>query len=104
MLEAPAEVEALTEQLALARQVSPDSLRASHAATFETELGYDPLTATNLELVLPLSRAMRGWALRRVMRDERGWRTARRSSASQVGSVRRRLRGRARTYGACPTA
>ena len=57
ILEAPAEVEALTEQLALARQVSPDSLRASHAATFETELGYDPLTATNLELVLQMPYA-----------------------------------------------
>ncbi len=44
-----AEVTELTAQLSAARQATPDELRAEHRIEFEAELGYDPLTAANLE-------------------------------------------------------
>lgn len=42
----------LTEQLARARRVTVDELRASHAVEFASELGYDPLTAPALDAML----------------------------------------------------
>jgi hypothetical protein len=52
VLSAPAGLEALSTKLDEARQVTPDELRASHAVSFGTELGYDPLKAANLEQIL----------------------------------------------------
>lgn len=49
---APPELGELTQQLAAARQVTPDELRAKHAVAFQNELGYDPLSAANLEQIL----------------------------------------------------
>jgi hypothetical protein len=51
-ISAPAAFSALATELDAARQLSPDELRTSHAVEFNTDLGYDPLTATNLDQVL----------------------------------------------------
>jgi hypothetical protein len=48
----PLQVETLTQELDEARLATPDELRASHAVEFAAELGYDPLTASNLESIL----------------------------------------------------
>jgi len=48
----PEGVGVLTQQLAEARQSSPDELRASHAVEFQASLGYEPLTAPNLDKIL----------------------------------------------------
>ena len=48
----PDAVGELSEQLAQARQVTPDELRANHAVEFASELGYDPLTAPGLDAML----------------------------------------------------
>jgi hypothetical protein len=48
----PEAVGELSEQLAQVRQVTPDELRASHAVEFTSELGYDPLTAPDLDAML----------------------------------------------------
>ncbi len=49
---APPQVGELTQRLAAAREATPDDLRSRHAVQFEDELGYDPLTAKNLEAIL----------------------------------------------------
>ncbi|KYF73276.1 hypothetical protein BE17_16035 [Sorangium cellulosum] len=49
---APAGVESLLQKLGEARRATADELRASHAVEFEPNLGYDPLTAANLDQVL----------------------------------------------------
>ncbi|WP_437928698.1 DUF3160 domain-containing protein [Sorangium sp. So ce291] len=49
---APAGVETLLQKLDEARLATADELRASHAVEFEPNLGYDPLTAANLDQVL----------------------------------------------------
>ncbi|WP_437757056.1 DUF3160 domain-containing protein [Sorangium sp. So ce1389] len=49
---APAGVEPLLQKLDEARLATADDLRASHAVEFEPNLGYDPLTAANLDQVL----------------------------------------------------
>ncbi|HEX6273998.1 MAG TPA: DUF3160 domain-containing protein [Polyangiaceae bacterium] len=49
---APEGVDDLTEQLTAARSATPDDLRAQHAVRFQESLGYDPLTAANLDAVL----------------------------------------------------
>jgi len=51
----PAGVAALTLELGEARQSTPSEMRASHAVEFDTTLGYDPLTAANLEQILSLA-------------------------------------------------
>ena len=48
----PEGVGVLTQQLAEARQASPDALRASHAVEFRSSLGYEPLSAPNLDKIL----------------------------------------------------
>jgi hypothetical protein len=48
----PAGVGVLTQRLAEARQASADELRTSHPVEFQASLGYDPLTAPNLEKIL----------------------------------------------------
>lgn len=54
VVSAPPEVGELKAQLGAARQLTPDELRTKHAVEFQAELGYDPLTATNLD---PIFRA-----------------------------------------------
>jgi hypothetical protein len=51
-LSAPEAFSALAAELDAARQLSPDELRAGHAVGFNTDLGYDPLTAANLDQVV----------------------------------------------------
>jgi len=57
----PAKVDALTQELEQARLATPDEMRTSHAVEFAAELGYDPLTAANLEQIraaMPLSESL----------------------------------------------
>lgn len=49
---APAGVDPLLRKLEEARLATADELRASHAVEFEPNLGYDPLTAANLDQIL----------------------------------------------------
>jgi hypothetical protein len=48
----PPGLDTLSQEIDTARQTTPDELRASHAPEFETDLGYDPLTAANLDQIL----------------------------------------------------
>ncbi len=48
----PDGIEALTQKLDQARQVTSDELRANHAIEFAETLGYDPLAAENLDAIL----------------------------------------------------
>lgn len=52
LVSTPESVGALTQQLAEARKVMAGELRASHAVEFQTSLGYDPLSAPNLDKIL----------------------------------------------------
>lgn len=49
---APAGADPLIQKLDEARQATADELRASHAVEFAPDLGYDPLTAANLDQIL----------------------------------------------------
>jgi hypothetical protein len=51
-VDAPEGLEALTDDLSVARAATPKQLRESHAVEFDATLGYDPLTATNVDLIL----------------------------------------------------
>lgn len=48
----PTGVEPLLEKLDQARLATPDELRTDHALEFAEDLGYDPLTAANLDPIL----------------------------------------------------
>lgn len=48
----PEGVEPLTQELKAAEQNTPEQLRASYAVTFNADLGYDPMTASNLKQVV----------------------------------------------------
>ncbi|HEY6081382.1 MAG TPA: DUF3160 domain-containing protein [Polyangiaceae bacterium] len=52
MVSAPAALTALTDEVSKARLATPDELRAKHAVEFDAALGYDPLTASNLDSIL----------------------------------------------------
>lgn len=51
-VDVPAGVGELTEQLAAVQALTPSEVRARHAPSFQEDLGYDPLTAANLEPIL----------------------------------------------------
>jgi hypothetical protein len=50
----PAAAAALNDDVDAARQLTPDEMRTAHTVEFASELGYDPLTAANLEAILGL--------------------------------------------------